>query len=61
MVAFLMHWDGATWTAYRAPPQATNGSLVGVWALSSQQVLAVGADTPQDIEPLVDRSRGVCR
>ena len=56
-----MHWDGATWTAYWAPPRATNGSLVGVWAPSSQQVLAVGADTPQDIEPLVDRSRGVCR
>jgi hypothetical protein len=57
---FTMHWDGSTWTAYRAPPSAVNATLFGVWALSSKEVLAVGVATPNDVEPLVDRSRGVC-
>jgi hypothetical protein len=27
-----MHWDGGTWTAFKAPPRDINGSLLGVWA-----------------------------
>jgi hypothetical protein len=55
-----MHWDGGTWTPFPAPPLSVDGSFNGVWALSSQEVLTVGASIPDDMEPLVDRSRGPC-